>query len=63
MDGRDDPLVATLISLAHALGLMVTAEAVETPEQAAWLRAEGCDAAQGWLYGRPAAWEEVVPLL
>jgi diguanylate cyclase (GGDEF)-like protein len=49
----DESILATLVSLAHTLGLTVTAEGVETPEQADRLRALGCDAAQGWLFGRP----------
>jgi len=49
----DESILATLVSLAHTLGLTVTAEGVETPEQANRLRAIGCDAAQGWLFGRP----------
>jgi diguanylate cyclase len=40
--------------MAHALGLVVVAEGVETPAQRDRLRALGCDAAQGFLYGRPA---------
>ncbi|GAA1816687.1 EAL domain-containing protein [Luedemannella flava] len=49
----DERILATLVSLAHTLGLTVTAEGVETTAQADRLRAIGCDAAQGWLYGRP----------
>ena len=37
-------------ALAHALDLSVTAEGVETAEQADRLRALGCDTAQGWYY-------------
>jgi sensor c-di-GMP phosphodiesterase-like protein len=31
----------------------VVAEGVETAIQRDWLRANGCDFGQGWLYGRP----------
>jgi len=46
-------LLRAIIGLAHGLGKKVVAEGVETPQQDRWLRAAGCDEAQGWLYGRP----------
>ncbi|MET8906946.1 bifunctional diguanylate cyclase/phosphodiesterase [Micromonospora sp. NPDC004551] len=49
----DERILASLVSLAHALGLTVTAEGVETADQADRLRAIGCDAGQGWHFGRP----------
>ena len=49
-DPVDEEIVATMVHLAHTLGLGVTAEAVETREQASRLRALGCDTAQGWYY-------------
>jgi diguanylate cyclase (GGDEF)-like protein len=61
--GRDDQstaLTAAVISLAHALGLTVIAEGVESTEQAAELHALGCDAAQGFYLGRPKPWREIV---
>ena len=39
--------------LAHSLGLEVTAEGVETDEQLAAVRGEGCDAVQGHYTGTP----------
>lgn len=45
-------LVKTIVSLAHNLGLGVTAEGVETIEDATELRALGCELGQGYLYGR-----------
>jgi diguanylate cyclase (GGDEF)-like protein len=52
-DPADEAIVTTLVSLGHILGLVVTAEEVETAVQAERLRAVGCDAAQGWHFGRP----------
>ncbi|OBK26786.1 hypothetical protein A5635_12575 [Mycobacterium asiaticum] len=51
----DEQITRAMIDLAHTLGLTVTAEQVETPSQAARLRALGCDSAQGWHFGRPVA--------
>jgi EAL domain-containing protein (putative c-di-GMP-specific phosphodiesterase class I)/GGDEF domain-containing protein len=55
---RDDDapgirLLGSMIDLAHALDLTVIAEGVETEEEAARLRALGCDLAQGWRFGHP----------
>ena len=52
-------LLASLIDLAHGLDLTVTAEAVETSQQAQRLRDLGCDTAQGWLYGHPTSLDQV----
>jgi len=46
-------LVANTIGLAHALGLDVVAEGVETDTQADHLRGLGCELLQGYLLGRP----------
>jgi EAL domain-containing protein (putative c-di-GMP-specific phosphodiesterase class I)/GGDEF domain-containing protein len=64
----DDAIVRTTIDLARALGLRVTAEGVETGATLERLTALGCDYAQGYFVGRPAAaedlrpWPVVVPL-
>jgi diguanylate cyclase (GGDEF)-like protein len=52
-DESSAAIVSAIITLAHALGLTVLAEGVERQTQASLLREKGCDAAQGWLYGRP----------
>jgi diguanylate cyclase (GGDEF)-like protein/PAS domain S-box-containing protein len=49
----DQAIAAAVIGAAHRLGATVTAEGVETPEQRATLAGLGCDAAQGYLFGRP----------
>ncbi|WP_377644946.1 putative bifunctional diguanylate cyclase/phosphodiesterase [Oryzobacter terrae] len=56
------PLLASIISLSHSVGLTVVAEGVETVEQAAYLRAHGCDEFQGYLFSRPVPPDEVPAL-
>ena len=45
-------IVAAVMELARVLDLQVTAEGVETEEQLTWLRDEGCDMGQGYLFGK-----------
>ncbi len=48
-------LVRAIIALAHELKLKVTAEGVETEEQAAFLKLHCCDELQGYLYSHPVS--------
>ncbi|MET0329224.1 MAG: EAL domain-containing protein [Luteimonas sp.] len=52
-DRRSAAICRALIALGHGLGLVVIAEGVEHAEQLDWLRAHGCDQAQGYHLGRP----------
>jgi len=52
-DESSATIVSAIIAMIHALGLTLVAEGVERPSQAALLRAQGCDAAQGFLFGHP----------
>ena len=61
-DRVDEQIVETVIQLAHTLGMTVTAEGVETAEQADRLAALGCDLAQGWHFGRPGPGPSIVDL-
>ena len=54
-DEASRSIVDAIISLGHSLRLRVTAEGIETERQLSMLRAGGCDEAQGFLLGRPAA--------
>jgi diguanylate cyclase (GGDEF)-like protein len=47
-------IVTAIIALARALDMEVVAEGVETEGQEAFLRGQGCDKLQGFLFGRPA---------
>jgi diguanylate cyclase (GGDEF)-like protein len=50
---RDEGFLAATVRLGHTLGLSVTAEGIETADQARRMRAAGCDTGQGWYLGRP----------
>jgi len=56
-------LVSTIITLAHSLKLKVTAEGVESEEQAKILRLLRCDQMQGYLISKPLPVAEITVLL
>jgi EAL domain-containing protein (putative c-di-GMP-specific phosphodiesterase class I) len=60
---RGGSIVAAIIALGHALQLKIIAEGVETDEQAAFLRAHGCDEAQGYRWSGPLATSDVNALV
>jgi len=53
-------IVAAVVKLAHALGLQVIAEGVETERQLDALDRLDCDFAQGYLFSRPVPAHELV---
>ena len=55
------PVIATIIALAEAMGMVVVAEGIEHPHQAELLARRGCDYGQGWLFGRPGSLAELPP--
>lgn len=56
-------IVRAVARLGSSLGMKVTAEGVETEEQLAAIRAEGCNQVQGYLTGRPMAVAEAAALI
>ncbi len=52
-DKEDMVLIHAIIAMAHGLGLSVIAEGIETQEQWEFLKDEGCDFAQGYLFSKP----------
>lgn len=51
--GKAAPLCRGMIAMAHAVGLTVVAEGVETKQQLCWLREHQCDYLQGYVLSRP----------
>ncbi|HXR54760.1 MAG TPA: EAL domain-containing protein, partial [Acidimicrobiales bacterium] len=54
---------AAIVSMAQALDAVTIAEGVEHESQERSLREIGCDLAQGFLYSRPVAADDVIPTI
>lgn len=52
-------ILKSIIAIGSALDLHVTAEGVETAEQAAFLKGLGCNSLQGYLFARPMPPDEL----
>jgi diguanylate cyclase (GGDEF)-like protein/PAS domain S-box-containing protein len=53
VEGREAPIVETVIAVAQSFKLRVVAEGVESRDQLEFLRSRGCDVVQGYFYGKP----------
>ncbi|MGB6061116.1 MAG: EAL domain-containing protein, partial [Candidatus Aquilonibacter sp.] len=62
-DANDLAIVSAIIAMAHALGLTVQAEGVETEAQAQFLAECGCEYAQGYLFGRALPADDFASLI
>ena len=58
-DDKSQAIVRSVIGLAHGLGMRVTAEGVETQQQASWLQQEGCDRLQGYCISPPLSTDKL----
>jgi predicted signal transduction protein with EAL and GGDEF domain len=60
---KDAAITSNLASLAHALGVLATAEGIESDGQLASVRDLGCDLAQGYLFAHPLPAVEMTRML
>ncbi|KAA3655047.1 MAG: EAL domain-containing protein [Proteobacteria bacterium] len=59
-DERSRQIARMIIKLGHSLGVGLIAEGIETQGQADWLRENGCQEGQGWLFARPLPLAEFI---
>lgn len=62
-NNKDAIIVHSIIRMAHALGIKVIAEGIETNEQFQMLRRFGCDFSQGYYLGYPDSRDKITDLL
>lgn len=62
-DPKATAVIDAVIQMARRLGMTSVAEGVETPDQARYLRARGCNLAQGFFFSRPVPASEVASIL
>jgi diguanylate cyclase (GGDEF)-like protein/PAS domain S-box-containing protein len=60
---RNSAIAGAAVSLAHSLGLTVTAEGARSAWQVRYLRERGCDLVQGYYFGRPLIANKFAALL
>lgn len=63
LDPKSERIVEAISNLGTALGLGVTAEGVETPEQYEMVAGTGCDIIQGYLISKPIAVDEFCKMI
>ncbi|WP_151717417.1 EAL domain-containing protein [Gemmobacter serpentinus] len=61
VDRDNQVLTRALLTIGRQFEMLCIAEAVETPEEAAWLQAEGVDCLQGYLFGAPSLTPAFMP--
>jgi EAL domain-containing protein (putative c-di-GMP-specific phosphodiesterase class I) len=62
-DEDDKAITKAVISLGHQLGMKIVAEGVETAQQLAFLRENGCEEIQGYYFSKPLSAEEMAAFL
>ncbi len=62
-DDRSRKLIGYLCSMAKALGIKIAAESVESREQMEFLRKLGCEKMQGFFFGKPMFYWDLLPAM
>ena len=62
-DDRDRRIVGAVAAMAHALGMTIVGEGIESPDQLSDLQRLGCDEGQGFLLARPQSAQDMTVLL
>ena len=60
---HDEEIVRVMIRMAHAMGLKVICEGVETSEHLSFLQAHDCDYVQGYLFSKPKDPDEITRMI
>jgi EAL domain-containing protein (putative c-di-GMP-specific phosphodiesterase class I) len=60
---KDNAIAHSILNLAHSIGMVVVAEGVERQDQMDFLKARGCDKAQGYMISPPVAKKEMFRIL
>lgn len=63
VDQTKQDIVRTIVQLAHAVGLRVVAEGIETRSQCLLMKELGCELAQGFYFSRPEAADRINSLI
>ncbi|NDY96837.1 EAL domain-containing protein [Wenzhouxiangella limi] len=63
LDGDNQAIVTAIVGVARGLGFSTTAEGIETAEQLAFLKRQGCKCGQGYYFSRPVPADEFAALL
>jgi diguanylate cyclase len=62
-NAQDAAITKAIIAMARSLKMEIVAEGIETFEQGEFLRANGCDKAQGFYYSKPQPAAQIWELL
>lgn len=62
-NNQDKEIISALIAMSHKLGWTVTAKGVELQEQIQLLEQEQCDNAQGYIFGKPMRFNDILHLI